>query len=482
MVDRNSGRNGEMPFLDGRGRPVAKKGFPNDFLFDKIRTFPDHTVIFDAGGNRKIVLPRSFQPTSAIPDLAIQPSGPDDKDSVDPHVVRRSHRWLGIVPYSGAGFSKELEVRGVTPGYLASATFLGTDSEGRAYSLARELEIVKSTESVVGHKPTEHVLRYQIHARLTIGRHDSNGVRTHVADIPLDNLSKIPSGHYVSVEPDGSAVALLPNRIGESAHDILYRPSFIQETSRKDTNRPLKAASVTAEELEKAAPISRDPVLSDEGMERIELMDTPVDNEPKNIAGRRSIAMMKRAAERLINFKWTALPGNLLNKPDCAIGRKDPAHAFELPLQLRQVQPGTVVRGIPYSFGGRSNLENISNALHSGEQAGNICSELKNEQPNVTGLDCSGFVAQVWGVDKFDTTNTHKISTPVLGLNQLRWGDVFNRPGKHIMLYVGQEDTEDEGLRFLIMESSALCGGTCMMTYPAEQPDGFELRRLRSKH
>jgi hypothetical protein len=94
---------------------------------------------------RKILLPRSNQPISAIPDVKAIAVLINDPDVAGPQTIRRSARRLGPKLPPSAGFAQELNIRGLTPGYLASASFLGLDSSGRGYSVAREIDLESFT-------------------------------------------------------------------------------------------------------------------------------------------------------------------------------------------------------------------------------------------------------------------------------------------------------------------------------------------------
>lgn len=475
IVDHSAGL---MVFVHATGAEIGRTRLPSGFSVERVRTFPDRTVLVDAEQKLKIVLPRSHTNMMTLPKVAALSLASGDPDDEGVSLVRRTARRLGIAAAPKLGFSSELKITGITPGFLASATFLGMDHLGRAYTLAREIELIDTDDGGVKRR----VLRIVA----TLGRHDASGTRTEVATVPLDRLFKTPRGRYLTVEPDGAVVGLLPLRADADASKsgiYLFRPNFVTDLGQSNPAKPMASAAKTQKLLaDSQKPFQINPIPSDDNSSPVETKDAGA-MEPSEIAGRRTKAKMKAMAQRILGFKWTASNTNLATgaQSECWFGKHDAAHAFELPHGLKRAKPGDLIVGVPYNWGGKASLETIASELGNGFRAGNICSEADDQSPKTTGLDCSGFIGQVWGVQEFGTSGVHAISDPLPQLSSLRWGDVFNYAGHHIRLYVGDDVSKEFGMRIRTFESTSACGGACDHIYDIEHFHGYEIRRLRAK-
>ena len=464
--------SGIVLFTDGEGNERGRGQLPAGFRVDIVRNYPDRTVLIGLGGREKIVFPRSDTP-AALPAVTAVPVTPDDAAS--PRFIARGSRLAGLVPQSGSGFPAELEIRGIGPGTLAAATFIGVDREGRAYSLAREINVLPVAER-------DGAMRSRIEVTMIVGRHDAAGVRREIASIPVERMYKYPRGRYVAIEPDGSVAALLPlkGEDGKAIGVVIDRPKFVPEDAQV-ARSPLGAEAIFLSLKASESGAAAHTLANDApGSPVVEDHDAPHDAPPGGPPSQRTIAEMQRAAAEIMSMTWTVSNDNLAvgRQLECDFAQHDESKAFELPHQLKGISAGTVVAGVPYNWGGKGDLAQIRRELEEGFLAGNICSQIDHAVPHTTGLDCSGFVAQVWGVNGFGTVQTHLYSVPLASLEDLRWGDAFNRIGKHIRLFVSVDATPDEGTRFNTIESASACGGTCAVSYHMENFNGYEIRRF----
>jgi hypothetical protein len=463
---------GKVIFTDDAGTFRGAARIPSGFRVGAVRNFPDRTVLIDEGRKTKITLPRSASESTEIPHISEAAVSLDDPDITAPTLVNRLQRRKSIRPQPGAGFDAELELFSLTPERLVSATFLGVDAQGNGYSLSREMEIVESDDDASYRK---------IKVTLTVGQHDRTGRRIKVAVIPLDKLFKTPFGHYVTVDPTGQVIALLPIK---NKGIVLFKPVLVAEVSQHKSPNPLAAAAQTnsaAISALQSASESEIPGLTTSA-NSAEQKDAPISGEA--IPGRKKYADMKETAKNFMNFKWRVSRSENLaigHQADCNFKRIDPLHSFELPHALKNAELGDDLTGVPYNWDGKGDLDSIRDELARGYRAGNICSEYRNKSPNTTGIDCSGFVAQVWGVSSFGTGNAKSIAKPLTKLERMRWGDVFVRVGHHIRLYVEQEVTPEFGMRIHTLESQGACNGTCERSYHVEHFHGYELMRLSSR-
>jgi hypothetical protein len=470
---------GWVVFTDSKGSELWRERLPSLFRVGDVRTFKERTVLIDRDGKRKIVMPRYNDDSHPRFSVAAVPVAANDPDIAAPSYLQRAFRRAGLKAQAGAGYAAELQLFSLTDDFLVSATFLGFDSQGNAYSLAREL---KERKASADPKDSTTVIK----VTLTVGKHDATGKRTMVGSLPLNEMFKIPRGHYVAVEPSGSIVALLPliEKGARTQGVYLYRPELVDEIqqSRKATRVDLANGRKTLQAAVSA--VSSSSVVQPDvgGIALHETKDAPVDRNPQNIPGRRKVSAMKDVASQIMGFTWTIKKENLAldNQKDCLFGKNKKDHSFELPHELKHAVPGSTYTGVPYNWGGKENLNDIRYHLQAGFRAGNICSEVNEKIENTTGLDCSGFVSQVWGIDEFDTDHVAAITTPISDIKSMQWGDVFNLPEHHIRLYVGQEKNAEDGMRIRTLESTSACGGTCEISYTVDHLNGYSLHRLKA--
>lgn len=115
---------------------------------------------------------------------------------------------------------------------------------------------------------------------------------------------------------------------------------------------------------------------------------------------------------------------------------------------------------IPYKWGGNDTLSAFQRGLREGKKAGDKCAKKCSGKfigsPLAVGIDCSGFVTQVWGLkgNKQSTrslSDRHSKITQKLGsMNDLQAGDILIKPG-HVILF----SHKDNQGRFYIYEASS---------------------------
>lgn len=104
--------------------------------------------------------------------------------------------------------------------------------------------------------------------------------------------------------------------------------------------------------------------------------------------------------------------------------------------------------GVPYAWGGWMDLAEFDRRIAQGQGAGSHSSD--GILSCVAGVDCSGFVSQVWRLKQRQSTSTLNSVTQPITLDALRPGDALNKAGKHVVLFVG---TTPEG-KPIIYEAS----------------------------
>ena len=75
-------------------------------------------------------------------------------------------------------------------------------------------------------------------------------------------------------------------------------------------------------------------------------------------------------------------------------------------------------------------------------KAGNVNTSIPPLPACTTGVDCSGFVSNVWGLKtKWNTSQIFEKTRPVF-IDWMTTGDVFVKPNNHVLFYSGQINDE----------------------------------------
>ncbi|MCK5717573.1 MAG: DUF4384 domain-containing protein [Thiomargarita sp.] len=160
-------------------------------------------------------------------------------------------------------------------------------------------------------------------------------------------------------------------------------------------------------------------------------------------------------AKKYANHRFNVSPNNLTSSVGTWFGRK------KVTTPIRQ--SGYYV-GVPYKWGGSDTLSAFNKGLNVGKKAGDICarscSKLGFGSSQAVGVDCSGFISRVWHLKShYNTSRLPKISKKLASKNDLRPGDILNRPGHHVMLF----DHKDARGHFYVYEAVAGRIGKVMM-------------------
>lgn len=94
--------------------------------------------------------------------------------------------------------------------------------------------------------------------------------------------------------------------------------------------------------------------------------------------------------------------------------------------------------GLPYAWGGFMSLEEFDRRIKAGYGAGSHSRH--GVMSCVAGLDCSGLVSRVWGLDTKHGTSTLSKVARAITLDELQPGDALNKAGSHVVLWAGRTD------------------------------------------
>lgn len=90
--------------------------------------------------------------------------------------------------------------------------------------------------------------------------------------------------------------------------------------------------------------------------------------------------------------------------------------------------------GLPYGWGGYMSLFTFDQDILSGYGAG--AQETDGVLDCIAGVDCSGFVSMAWTASHHTTSDMADISPTTLTQPQLLPGDVFNKAGYHVAMFM----------------------------------------------
>jgi len=153
------------------------------------------------------------------------------------------------------------------------------------------------------------------------------------------------------------------------------------------------------------------------------------------------------------NYKWIASEANVLHGTD-ADGRfvdtPDITWQGEV-LDCGWWKVGEINVGIPYGWGNASTLEEFEQGIKSGKFAGNVPEDKKRYGSyNTVGVDCSGLLTVCWGLPKkIATRDIPEYATVIENLEDIKQGDVFAKPGSHVMFFKEFASPEKSEVRII---------------------------------
>jgi hypothetical protein len=139
---------------------------------------------------------------------------------------------------------------------------------------------------------------------------------------------------------------------------------------------------------------------------------------------------------------------------------------------------------MPYRWGGDDTPATFKLRTQLGALAGDICTCRQAELnyclfKDSAGTDCSGFVSRAWGIEKRGTAGLLDVASDVASIADLRPGDAFDWPQRHVRLLVAT--APGASVAFTVLESSTRleCEGVCQRTYRPSELNGWRMIRYR---
>ncbi|HCX3504811.1 TPA: hypothetical protein OZL71_001263 [Legionella pneumophila] len=96
---------------------------------------------------------------------------------------------------------------------------------------------------------------------------------------------------------------------------------------------------------------------------------------------------------------------------------------------------------VSYSWGGFDSVDSFREKI-TRIKAGNVNTAIAPLPSCTAGVDCSGFISNIWGLKtKWNTSQIFEKTSPIY-VEWMKTGDVFVKPGNHVILFVGTINDE----------------------------------------
>ncbi len=461
-------------YRDSDGEAVKSASMPAGFRPWRLVRQRESIAIISEDGKWRIDVgrdesqwPREF--------AAAAHNGRDAKYRIPPVVRTRS----GLTLKASRG-ERALPIHAIGPYYLASARELDRIGDGRRYVLWKEYYLSEPPPD----QPDEQRIKVNVY----VGRFEKNRTLTGIARLPRAAMSRI-GFDYATIMPDGT-IALLASLIASDKPGPfkIYRLPFQTPSAQlvklqKTKGRPRHWPSPPA-----LSPMF--PLIEPTDATTLDVGD---DERPAalNRAGRAAAvtrAGMRQAMNAYRDHAWTLTHDNLRNP--CArvvvagtqfICRRP--DRFVPPPEVARRELPAAMTGVPYDWGGSDSLERFDQKIKQGYIAGNIGGTFwpHGTRRVTAGVDCSGFVANVWKLGRHvGTSELAQVSERVPALDRMRVGDALLLPDHHVALYRGQVEPDGASLAIRVTEAASRCGSVCDAVYEIDHFHGYALRRSTS--
>lgn len=456
---------------DGRDNSSGRidRSYSVGHRFGRIVRQETQIVLITEDGTRKMTVPRDV--TKWPSEFNVEAHNRSDRTLTPRQLERNTNDRLTILPQ---GTSTKLPIRAIGPSYLASARELESDRDGRRYVLWKEFRFNDSRPFKVNERT--------IHVDVYVGRFDRDGKLTGIATIPRDKMNRI-GFDYVTITPDGSALLLASlgnKKFGISQRGFVNPSQIVVRKYIELRKKRVASASPPPElELRDLVPPEDGPAAQDTTANRNQSAEPATARRPTT-----STRQFPEIMNKFRRHPWILSDLHLRNPCEVQVVAGQPIDCADRRLFVRPPQlarlPARAQVGLPYDWGGDDSLEVFDAKLAKGFIAGNIGDTFwTDEKKRVTaGVDCSGLVKNVWGLQSHvETARLERFSSALSQLNQLRVGDIFLLPGKHVVLFRAQLRPDGASLALKVTEASSRCGSVCDSVYEIDFFHGYKLRR-----
>lgn len=450
--------DGQLVFVDDEGRVIGRASLPPAFEIADVVSEKERIRLVDESGGRQVVVDRTIEPTAAGRLEAADVRASRDARQVRFH--RRGPQQLVYEEHYPTG-ARQIEVRSVTGGTLGHAYEIGPPDRDERFIV---------TEEIVGENPLQ--------VRVFAQRHDPVGRLTGVAFLSLDEMDVVPR-NFVTLTDDGRLRVLVPTAAGVRIREIAFSdPPAARVDAGKPGDETWRSLGLTSGEFLVESRIvgvnnGAEQRRSDGVRFRVNVQTPPIARD-----------QVLKNARAYLAVNWVLASDNFAKAGVENLCRPEAGKFWRRPIGITRGMVGREIGPMPYRWGGDDSPESFRVRIEWGALAGDICTCRDAHfdyclVQSSAGVDCSGFVSQAWGIAKRGTSGLMDVANELHRLDDMRPGDAFNRPGRHVRLFVRR--AQGASLSFTVLESSTRrdCEGVCERTYRPSEMNGYRLIRYR---
>lgn len=456
-------------YKDGHSSQIKESSLPNGSRPWRLVRQPDKVIIISEDEKSRIEVPRDE--TTWPQQFIAQANDTADQRFRMPR-VQRTRSGLMLL---AAGGLRALNVRPIGPNYMASMRELERDRGGRRYLLWKEYYFSDESD------PRAKKIQVDVY----VGRFEKDGRFSGLARIPRASMNRI-GFDYVTILPDGTFALLASINTGQFKiyGGSFEKPSTLIARAQQQRGKPHYWAFPPP-----ISPLSAFIVPSDTDV--IESGDSavqPVSSHPISMTkAPPTRAEYIAAMDAYRDETWTLTDNNRRSPCEGAIVAGIPVSCPHRrlfvwpPREVKKPYPNPM-KGLPYDWGGADSIEGFRKKLELGYAAGNIGDTFwaDGAERVTTGVDCSGFVSNVWKLGPHvPTSKLDEFTTPVAELNKMRAGDALLFAGVHVVLFREQVMPDGASLYLRVTEATSRCGSVCDSVYEIDYLHNFTLRRRK---
>ena len=316
-----------------------------------------------------------------------------------------------------------------------------------------------------------------LRVRVFVQRFDRNSRVTGVAHLSLDDMDVVPRD-FVTVTDAGVLRVLVPTAAGVKIREIQFsQPPLILSQGSKPGDDDLKSLGEVGREISVDSTVIRTNDSSEprpDGKRFTIRIATPPISRERTLTN----------AQAYLTVNWVMTPENYSRAGFENLCQPAEAKFWLRPVHFTPDSVGKTIGPMPYRWGGDDTPESFKLRIGWGALAGDICtcrSAALNYclVPESAGVDCSGFVSKAWGIEKRGTSGLLDVATQLSSIAEVRPGDAFVWPGRHVRLVTGSDP--GPGLAYTVLESSTSlrCEGVCESTYRPSELNGYRPIKYR---
>jgi hypothetical protein len=442
--------NGDLVFLDGNGRVVARATLPSDFEVSRIEPRQNDILFVDQAAARQFTIRRDVVP-SELHTIEIETTDAAGGRSVRSELRRLGRKHLVI----SAPGSSVIHIRALDGGQLADAYLIGTDAQGNRYAVAEEL---------LSSSPA-------INVRANVEKFDAAGRITGIASVPLSAMDVVPRD-FATVTDNGEIMVLVPTQTGVEIRTLPLQPT--KPTNLQNTSR------VTRLSVGRSLGIGRtinveSKVIPVDGAGTFDVAPASRSAEPTPPISRAGILATARS---YLTVNWQFNRDNWAHSDVENLCNKGQRKFWLRPRHFAESMVGTVVGPMPYAWGGDDTPEIYRDRLSRLALAGDICTcrdSAFNDCvffPLAAGVDCSGFVSRAWGIKKHGTAGLFNIATRIK-MGDVKAGDALDWSGHHVRLFVRMMPGAADIYETIESATRRDCEGVCERAYRPSELNGY---------